>query len=330
MIQVKNLNKEFKVHKKDAGFWGSVSSLFNRKYITKMALKDFNLEVAEGEIIGLIGANGAGKTTLTKILSGIIHPTCGDISVLGFNPWERDNRYRKKMAVIMGQKAQMWWDLPAMDGFLLLKEIYQIPQDEFSQTVDYLATYLNVKDQLNIQVRRLSLGERMKIELMAALIHKPKVIFLDEPTIGLDITAQKSIRSFLKKYRKEHNATMILTSHYMDDIAELCERIVILRDGKKVYDGALEKIQTEYSPNKLIKAHCDNIDSYKDLPSKFPSDLGSLEIDNKEIRIITPSQKTMKSAKFLIDHTEIEDLTIEAEDIADLIEKIMTNEAKES
>lgn len=330
MIQVKKLNKEFKVHKKEPGFWGSVTSLFNRKYITKPALQDFDLEVAEGEIIGLIGANGAGKTTLTKILSGIIHPSSGEVSVLGFNPWERDNRYRKQMAVIMGQKAQMWWDLPAMDGFLLLKEIYQIPEHEFQETVDYLASYLKVKDQLNIQVRRLSLGERMKVELMAALLHKPKVIFLDEPTIGLDITAQKSIRSFLKQYRKEHNATMILTSHYMDDIAELCSRVVIMRDGKKVYDGDLSKIQTDYAPNKMITAHCDHISEYGDLPGKFPTELGKLEIENKQIKITTPAQKTMKSAKFLIDHTQIEDLTIEAEDIADLIEKIMISEASES
>jgi len=329
MIQVKNLNKEFKVHKKEAGFWGSVSSLFNRQYITKFALKDFSLDVEEGEIIGLIGANGAGKTTLTKVLSGIIHPTSGAVSVLGFNPWDRKNEYRRQMAVIMGQKAQLWWDLPAMDGFLLLREIYQIPKKEFEESIDYLANYLDVKDQLNIQVRRLSLGERMKVELMAALLHKPKVIFLDEPTIGLDITAQKAIRSFLKTYRKEHNATMILTSHYMDDIEELCNRIVILRDGKKVYDGEISTIQNQYAPNKMIIAHSDEIDKYKDLPTAFPTELGELTIIDKKIQIITPKDLTMQAAKFLIDNTQIKDLTIQGEEIADLIEKIMISKDSE-
>lgn len=326
MIRVKNLTKEFKVHKKEAGFWGSASSLFKRKYITKTALNNFNLEIAEGEIIGLIGANGAGKTTLTKILSGIIHPTSGEVNVLGYNPWDRDNRYRRQMAVIMGQKAQMWWDLPAMDGFLLLKEIYQIPDDEFNNSVEYLSNYLNIKDQLNIQLRRLSLGERMKVELMAALLHKPKVIYLDEPTIGLDITAQKAIRNFLKTYRKENNATMILTSHYMDDIEELCSRIVILRDGNKVYDGDIEKIHQLYSPNKIILAHCEDIENYLDLPSRFPSELGLMKIEEKKIKVITPQNATMKAAKFLIDNTQINDLNIQGEEIADLIEKIMINE----
>ena len=231
MIQVNNLSKIFKVHKKEAGLRGSIHSLFNRKYIEKKALNSLSLNIEEGEIIGLIGSNGAGKTTLTKILSGIIHPSSGDVKVMGYNPWERHNEYRKRMAVIMGQKAQLWWDLPAMDGFLLLKEIYQIPKKEFYDSVDYLAEYLGVKDQLNIQIRRLSLGERMKVELMAALIHKPKVVFLDEPTIGLDLSAQKAVRQFIKEYRKEHNPTMILTSHYMDDIEELCPRICILTAG---------------------------------------------------------------------------------------------------
>jgi ABC-2 type transport system ATP-binding protein len=326
MIRVNNLNKEFKVHKKEAGFWASASSLFNRQYITNTALKDFNLEVAEGEIIGLIGANGAGKTTLTKILSGIIHPTSGDVSVLGFTPWERKNEYRKQMAVIMGQKAQLWWDLPAMDGFLLLKEIYQIPEKEFKESVEHLANYLGVKGQLNIQVRRLSLGERMKVELIAALLHKPKVIFLDEPTIGLDITAQKAIRSFLKTYREEHNATIILTSHYMDDIEELCNRIVILRDGKKVYDGDITTIQNQYAPNKIIIAHTDEIEEYKSLPDVFPKELGVLSIDDKKIHIVTPKDSSMQAAKFLIDNTNIKDLTIQGEEIANLIEKIMISE----
>lgn len=326
MIEVKNLNKIFKVHKKEAGFWGSVQSLINRKYIDKVALKDFDLEIAPGEIIGLIGANGAGKTTLTKILSGIIHPTSGTIKVNGHIPWERNNDYRRDMAVIMGQKAQLWWDLPAMDGFLLLKEIYQIEEKEFYQSVEYLAEYLDIKDQLNIQVRRLSLGERMKVELMAALIHKPKVIFLDEPTIGLDITAQKAVRKFLKEYSKNYKPTMILTSHYMDDIEELCKRIVILRDGQKIYDGDMDKIHAQYSPNKLIIAHTDKNGDHDNLEDKFPQELGKITVTPKKIEILTPKSKTMDAAKFLFNNAQIHDLNVQGEDIADIIEKIMLTE----
>ena len=323
MIQVNNLRKTFKVHKKEAGLKGSLKSLLSRNYIEKHALDGLNLNINEGEIIGLIGSNGAGKTTLTKILSGIIHPTEGKVKVMGHNPWERKNSYRSQMAVIMGQKAQLWWDLPAMDGFLLLREIYQIPKHEFNQSVEYLAEYLNIKDQLNIQIRRLSLGERMKVELMAALLHKPKVIFLDEPTIGLDLSAQKAVRSFIKEYRKEHNPTMILTSHYMEDIEELCPRICILKDGKSVYDDKLDKLHSKFAQNKLITASIKESSDISKLKDIFTHDLGDISFVDDKVSIISPRDKTMDAAKFLLNQTEVLDLKIKEEEIGNIIEKIM-------
>ncbi len=327
MIKVENLNKNFRVHKKEPGFWGSAKSLVKRNYITKNALQNLDLEIAEGEIIGLIGANGAGKTTLTKILSGIIHPSSGNVSVMGFNPWERHNEYRRQMAVIMGQKAQLWWDLPAMDGFLLLKEIYQIPHRDFYDSIEYLAECLQIKEQLTIQVRRLSLGERMKVEFMAALLHKPKVVFLDEPTIGLDLSAQKAVRQFIKDYRKEYNPTMILTSHYMDDIEELCPRICILREGKKVYDGELSKLHQEYAKNKIIMAHTKNGEDLSSISTHFPGELGQLRVFNNKVMVDSPRDKTMEAAKFLLNNCELMDLTIQEEEVGNIIEKIMQSES---
>ncbi len=252
-IVINNLHKEFKVHQKAAGLRGSIISLFNRKWITKHALKNININIAQGEIVGLLGANGAGKTTLAKVLAGIIHPTSGEAKVLGHTPWLRSNEYRKQMTLLMGQKASLWWDLPASDGYLLLKDIYQIPPKQFTERIALMAELLDVKDQLNIQIRRLSLGERMKVELIAALLHNPKVIFLDEPTIGLDLTSQNAIRQFIKNYHQEFNPTIILTSHYMQDIEDLCERLIILKEGEKIFDGDISTIRNFVSNEKQIE-----------------------------------------------------------------------------
>lgn len=252
MIHVKNLSKTFTVNEKEPGLKGSFKSLFKRKVITKYALNNINFDIHEGEIVGLIGANGAGKTTLSKILSGIIHPSSGEISVLGTDPWKREINFRKKMSLIMGQKASLWWDLPALDCYLLLKEIYQINDEDYHTRLNFLAETLGIKDQLKVQIRRLSLGERMKVELIAALLHNPQVVFLDEPTIGLDLTAQKAVRKFLLDYRRQFNPCMILTSHYMEDIEELCERIIILKEGSIVYDGPLKDIIAKYANEKQI------------------------------------------------------------------------------
>jgi ABC-2 type transport system ATP-binding protein len=324
MIQVKNLSKTFKVHAKEPGFIGSLKSLFSRKYITKMALNNINLTVNPGEIIGLIGSNGAGKTTLTKILSGIIHPTQGDVSVVGFDPWKKDNRYRSQMSLIMGQKAQLWWDLPAMDGFLLLKEIYQIPQKEFHESVNYLAECLMVTDQLKVQVRKLSLGERMKVELIAALLHKPKVVFLDEPTIGLDLLAQKAVRKFIKEYREKYKPIMILTSHYMEDIEELCERVVIMKEGSFIFDGSIDKIKNEYATNRLIKGSV-SIEDF-DKAKELHFEKCDTSFEGGIITIYAPKELAIEVSQKLMNSIKVIDLNIQEEDIGSIIEEIMKKE----
>jgi ABC-2 type transport system ATP-binding protein len=302
MIHVKNLSKTFKVHSKEPGLKGSFKSLFKRKMITKFALKDVSFDIQEGEIVGLIGANGAGKTTLSKILSGIIYPSCGNVRVLGSDPWKREISFRKRMSLIMGQKASLWWDLPALDCYLLLKEIYQINDEEYHTRLNSLAEMLGIKDQLQIQIRRLSLGERMKVELIAALLHNPKVIFLDEPTIGLDLTAQKAVRKFLLDYRQKFNPCMILTSHYMEDIEELCERIIILKEGAIVYDGPLKKIISKYANEKQITLTLTNGDIIKERASR--------EVIGERITSLLKLHNVM-------------DLSVTEIEIAEVIEKIL-------
>lgn len=319
MIEVNNLSKTFKVPVKEPGLIASIKSLFAKKYTEKNALQNINLKIDNGEIIGLLGANGAGKTTLVKILAGIIHPSSGQASVLGYTPWERPNEYRKQMSVIMGQKAQLWWDLPALDGFLLLKEIYQIPDQQYQDTINFLAEELNIKDQLKVQVRRLSLGERMKVELMAALLHNPKVIFLDEPTIGLDLTAQKAVRNFIKTYRKDHKPIMVLTSHYMADIEELCQRVVVLKQGEIVYDGGIDKISGSKKKIKFIKLKLENDINH----FTFPEELAEIVVQDGVLFLKTTQDKILKAAKFLIDNYHIHDFSIEDQPISDLIENIM-------
>jgi ABC-2 type transport system ATP-binding protein len=291
---------------KEPGLKGSVKALFRRKSVTKDALKSVNLEIKQGEIIGLIGANGAGKTTLVKILAGIVHPTSGDATVLGYRPWERNNEYRKQMSLIMGQKAQVWWDLPALDSFILLKEIYQIDDVTYKRNIEFLAETLMVKDQLKTQVRKLSLGERMKVELMAALLHNPKVIFLDEPTIGLDISAQKAVREFLKSYQKEYKPITILTSHYMEDIKELCPRIVIIKEGEFVYDGALSQIQRLMGDEKCL----------------------SVTTKTETFKVNVPRTELSTKTSELFANNEIMDLNIHDPSIEDIIESIMKHGMK--
>lgn len=303
MIQVKHLRKTFTSHVKEPGLKGSFKSLFSREVRTKDALKSVNLEIKQGEIIGLIGANGAGKTTLIKILSGIVHPSSGEATVMGYVPWERSNEYRRQMALIMGQKNQVWWDLPALDSFLLLKEIYQIPQAQYKYNIEFLAETLMIKDQLKTQVRKLSLGERMKVELMAALLHNPKVIFLDEPTIGLDISAQKAVRVFLRQYQTEFKPITILTSHYMEDIKELCPRVVIIKEGQFVYDGSLSNIQSMMGDEKVL----------------------SVTTQDKTFKVSIPRHELSSKTHQIFEENDVLDLNIQDPSIEDVIESIMRN-----
>lgn len=328
MIEVNQLSKTFTVFKKDPGFWGSVRSLFKREWLNKEALKNATFSIKPGEIVGLIGANGAGKTTLVKLLAGIIYPASGTASVLGFTPWERKNAFRRQIGLLMGQKAQLWWDLTGSDCFILLREIYQIPENEFRETLEELSASLNIKHLLDIQVRRLSLGERMKMELIASLLHRPKVLYLDEPTLGLDITSQRAIRKFLLDYSKRYKPAMLITSHYMEDIEELCERIMIIREGTFVYDGPLQRILKEFVRYKVISLTVDGLNG--DKPAALPPSLGEIvSHDDGVIRVKSNRNSISETVSHLLKTLPVIDLTIQEEDIATIIEQIMTSGMKE-
>jgi ABC-2 type transport system ATP-binding protein len=243
MIEVEHLTRVFRTYKKVPGFWGGVKGLFRREFEETTAAKDVSFRIVEGEFVGFLGPNGAGKTTTLKMLSGLIYPTSGTARVAGFDPTKRENAYRRIFALVLGQKNQLWWDLPAVESFQLLRAIYGLPEAQFKTTLDELVDLLDVRAKLNVMVRELSLGERMKMELIAALLHRPRVLFLDEPTIGLDVVSQKAVRQFLRDYNRRYRVTILLTSHYMADIKELCERVIVIHKGTKIYDGALDRLE---------------------------------------------------------------------------------------
>ena len=253
VIHIENLSRSFSYYKKEAGLKSSVKNVFHRKKLIKEAVKGVSFDVEAGEMIGFLGPNGSGKTTTLKMLSGILFPTSGTASVLGYTPWERKKEYKKQIAIVMGQKSQLFWDLPANEAFLLNRYIYELSEKEFKATIEELTELLDAKELLNVQVRRLSLGERMKMELIAALIHRPRVMFLDEPTIGLDLISQKKIQEFIKYYNEQSKTTVLLTSHYMNDIENLCKRSIIINEGNIIYDGELAKVNELFSEKKQIK-----------------------------------------------------------------------------
>lgn len=252
IITVKNLKKEYEYYKKEAGLWGTVKALFYRKKLYKTAVDGISFSIKEGEMVAFLGPNGAGKTTTLKMLSGILHNTEGEIDVLGFKPYDRKTAFKKQFSIVMGSRNQLVPRISVMDNFLFFKSLYRLSDEEFKNNLDELIKVLGIEDLLDMQAVKLSLGQRMKCEIVASLIHKPKVLFLDEPSIGLDVVAQKNIRDFIKKYNKESKTTIILTSHYMHDIVELCERVIIINFGKIIYDGSLPE---------LIKKHqAENVD----------------------------------------------------------------------
>ena len=252
IIEIENLSKSYRVYQKQEGVFAAVSGLFNRTYREVHAVRNIDLAVQEGEFVAFLGPNGAGKTTTLKLLSGVINPDSGRCTVMGHVPWERSNEYRRRFALVMGQKNQLWWDLPALESFRLHQHIYGIDATQFERTRDELSEMLDVTRLLRQPVRELSLGERMKMELIAALLHSPDVLFLDEPTIGLDVVAQHKIQQFLREYQEERKNTIILTSHYMKDIAALCKRVVIIANGSIYHDGSLEDIVDKFSGDKIV------------------------------------------------------------------------------
>ena len=251
-IKVSNISKSFKTYNRDPGLVGAFKSFFNRQYTNFHALSDINLNIEEGEILGVLGENGAGKTTLIKLMVGLLHPTSGSIEIGSYVPWKRNHDFLKMITVVMGQKNQLWWDIPASESFLLNKRIYQITDRDYHNTLNEMVELLDVKEKLNTQVRRLSLGERMKMEIIASLLHKPKIIMLDEPSLGLDVMSQAKIREFVKYYNQQYNATFIITSHYMNDIDSMCKRVFVMNKGKGLYDGDFSELIRKINPTKKL------------------------------------------------------------------------------
>jgi ABC-2 type transport system ATP-binding protein len=252
MIEIQGMSKSYRVYQKQEGLLASMRGLFHREYREVHAVRAIDLQVEQGEFVAFLGPNGAGKTTTLKLLSGVIYPSSGTATVMGHVPWHRDNAYRRRFALVMGQKNQLWWDLPAQESFRLHQQIYRIDADAFHRNLDELADMLDIRRLLRQPVRELSLGERMKMELTAALLHAPDVLFLDEPTIGLDVVAQHNIQTFLKYYQQERQITILLTSHYMKDVAALCRRAVIIARGQIQYDGSLAGIIDRFSGHKVL------------------------------------------------------------------------------
>ncbi len=318
VISVSNLSKHYEIHKKEPGIAGSLKSLFARKYETIKAVENISFEINEGELVGFIGPNGAGKTTTLKCLSGLLYPTKGRISVLGLTPFDRKKEFLKQISLIMGQKNQLWWDLPAIDTFLLNKEIYEIPNNQYKKILDELSILLEVTDLIKVPVKKLSLGERMKMELIAALLHSPKVLFLDEPTIGLDVVMQKKLREFIREYNKRYKATIILTSHYMGDVEELCKRVIVINSGKIIFDGTISNLVKQYAPYKLITVL---FKEYVD-PKKI-SDLGIVKrFVYPQLVLHVKNDKVNDVASDILKNFSVDDLTIEDPQIEDVIREV--------
>ncbi|MBI3259518.1 MAG: ATP-binding cassette domain-containing protein [Ignavibacteriae bacterium] len=321
-INVQNLTKIYRSHVRQEGLKNSIRSLFHREYKEYIAVNNVSFSIAEGELVGMLGANGAGKTTILKMLSGLLTPTSGTATVMNYIPWQRKNDFRKNFLIVMGQRNQLWWDLPAADSFLLNKEIYGIPQDMFLKRRDMLAERLDVADKLHVQVRRLSLGERMKCELIAALLHSPKVIFLDEPTIGLDVVAQHALREFIADFNKESATTIILTSHYMDDIERLCKRVMIIDNGKLMFDGALSSLVEQFAAEKMLTIKfTEKVERHELEAMGIITDYAA---EQASLRI--PRAKIAAVAGECLGRFQVADITIEEVPIEDIIRQIFSRE----
>ena len=314
-IEIDDLSKTFSVAEREGGFRASVRSVFRRSVRKVNAVDGVSFNVEAGEIVGFLGPNGAGKTTTLKMLAGLLHPTAGTARVMGHVPWHREPDYLRKISMLMGQRSQMHWDLPALDSFLVHGAIYDIGKEEYKQTLDELVELLDLGSVLKKQVRTLSLGERMKCEICVSLLHRPDVLFLDEPTIGVDITMQARIRRFISDYNRKHGATIILTSHYMADVTALCQRIIIIDHGHILFDGPLESLSERLAPFKVIKIDLDReLDGY-DLAS-----MGEvLSINHCKVVLRVPKNQAAAVTSRLLTDLPVLDLTIEDPPIEDVI-----------
>jgi len=335
IIEARDIKRSFRSNKKNEGFAAAIKLLVNPEYQTHEALKGVSFSIEEGSFNGLIGANGAGKTTLLKILSGLIPPTSGTASVLGYDPFRRELAFRKQIALVMGQKAQLWWDLPGLDAFDLLRAIYEIPEKIYRDRLAQLADILDVQKHLQTQIRRLSLGERMKMELIGALLHWPKVVFLDEPTIGLDVLAAHKLREFLKIFNHQEKATIILTSHNMDDIERLCSRVLILREGAMVYDGKPDGL-TKRGERRLKLRIVEN-PALSDLSAVTSVPLGQLEMiegdegeESRSIYITLQEQEIVDVLQKIMARYKIASMGIEEQSLENVIQRLFADDKREA
>jgi ABC-2 type transport system ATP-binding protein len=316
-IETKGLTKVYRTYRKEGGLRGSIKGLVRRKYDEVRAADDVTFKIEEGELVGFLGPNGAGKTTVLKMLSGLLNPTGGEARVLGFVPWERSNELKRQFALVMGQKNALWWDLPAQESLELNRAIYGIERDRFKKVVNGLSELLDVQDKMNVMVRELSLGERMKMELISALIHEPRVLFLDEPTIGLDVVSQKRVREFLRVYNSEHRIVTMLTSHYMQDIEELCERVIVIDHGRIFFDGPLDAIIDRFSSAKII-----SLTFQEGTQCDFTRFGEVVEQKPMSVQLKVPRGQVTEIARQLLDSCRVTDINVQELPVEEVIRQL--------
>lgn len=322
-ILVDGVSRNFRSYEKEAGLFNAIKSLFNRKWKIVTAVDKISFEINKGEFVGFLGPNGAGKTTTLKMLSGILQPTSGKIEVLGFTPFERKEDFKKKISLVMGQKTQLIWDLPAVDTFELHKDMYQLEKNQWRKIKDELVEILNLKHVINTPVRQLSLGERMKCEIVVSLLHNPEILFLDEPTIGLDVVSQKNLWEFLRHYQKENDTTILLTSHYMQDISNLCKRVIVINQGKMVFDNSLDELIELTQPDKklLIKFNEELSPARREEISKLIESNNIEKIDKFNYKLLIPRPSFTRIMIQIMKDFPVEELQIEEDDLTTIMQK---------
>ena len=316
-IEARELTKVYRTYRKERGLWGSIKGLARRKYDETRAADRVSFRIEEGEFVGFLGPNGAGKTTVLKMLSGLLNPTSGDARVLGFVPWERRDEMKRQFSLLMGQKNALWWDLPAQESLELNRAIYGIDRARFNKVVGGLAELLEVQEKMNVMVRELSLGERMKMELIAALIHEPRVLFLDEPTIGLDVVSQKRVREFLRVYNEKHRIVTLLTSHYMQDIQELCHRVLVIDRGKIFFDGPLEDIVDRFADHKIVSLTFET-----QVTCDFSRFGEVMEQTPVSVQLKVPRAEVTATCRRLLDECDVSDINVQEVPVEEVIRQL--------
>lgn len=327
-ITVRDLRKTYVVPEREAGLKAALESLVRRKTREVEAVRDISFDIAPGEIVGFLGPNGAGKTTTLKMLSGLLHPTSGTVDVLGFTPWHRDRAYLRQMALIMGQRNQLQWDIPVIDSYQLNKAIFQIDDADYRSRLSELVAWLELKDLVNKPVRNLSLGERMKCEIAGSLLHYPKILYLDEPTIGLDVAMQRKIRSFVAEYNARTGASVMLTSHYMADVEALCKRVIVIHHGTLLYDGDLAGLAREFAPQKTIVIELEEGTGVPGdrLDALLPDDAEITARSEGGLTLSVPKAETARVASRILAELPVADLTIEEPPFEEVIERVFASE----